>query len=77
MASAMNTFGDNIEKKVERVIIREGSQRFDAVIYREVDTGGMTRQYLMHLVFSGKMISGTDIESLMEYLEKHGPKGNA
>lgn len=77
MAFAMTTIGENLEKKVERIIIREGRQKFDAVIYREVDPGGKTRQYLLHLVFSGKMISGEDIESLMEYLEKHGPTGNA
>jgi len=77
MAFAMKTIGENLEKKVERVIIREGNEKVDAVIYREVDPGGITQQYLLHLIFSGKIISGVDIESLMEYLEQHGPTGNA
>jgi hypothetical protein len=77
MAFAVKTIGENLEKKVEKVIVRDGSDRFDAVIYREVDPGGITQQYLLHLVYSGEMISSKDIESLMEYLERHGPTGHA
>lgn len=73
----MATSEDSLEKKVERVFSDEENRKVDGILYRELDFGGMTTQFLLHIVSSGVIISDKNIEPLMEYMEKHGPRGNA
>lgn len=66
-----------MEKKVEKIFSCEENRKVKGIIYRELDFGGMTNQFMLHIVSSGVVKSDKDIEPLMDYMETHGPKGNA
>lgn len=58
---------DDVEQKVEKVFKNPANNRVEAVLYRMVDSIGVTPGYMLHLVFSGKKIFHTDMKALLKH----------
>ncbi|GMT41681.1 MAG: hypothetical protein IEMM0002_0092 [bacterium] len=56
-----------MEQKVERVFTGGKDDRIKAILYKEVDSIGLTSRHVLYLLGSGKKIYDPDAEVLISY----------
>ncbi len=59
-----------MERKVVKTFGRNGSA-VDAILYKEVDSIGVTLGYILHYVFSGQQLANRDANVLIDHYQAH------
>ncbi len=60
---------DEMERKVVKMFAGEAGA-VDAILYKEVDSIGITLGYILHYVFSGQQLANRDMNALISHYRK-------
>ncbi len=61
---------EDMERKVVKMFAGEAGA-VDAILYKEVDSIGITLGYILHYVFSGEQLANRDMNALISHYQNN------